>query len=772
MRHVDRSGNASAAATATVAPLAVVDRVGVLRDAVYLAQAASGTAPSAPGDIEGNSGWTRKPLAPTQALPVVWQAYREAELDGEPNPTWSEWTAPEQYAVESDSIVPGFTTQVELQFQSLALDGSVVAESATFIEPTYEAPLVEARQRFRASSSAAFPDWNDLVHCWTAVARLTPDGAVYGVKARLDTGFACDPDQERTIYRRSASHLTPANPTGNAAVPPGWYGYERIATSSQPYVYKLTARIADCVWPDWSDAGPPELHDEWTARYFWWITAPEEPVPATPEGFDPFPWMPSRPLLTMPPQCRWVALRAGSPLGGYFWGTPEDDGKRIETSIYMRTASAALPANPSSTLELPPGWSTERLCATATEGFVYCLSVTPTAGGWPWADAEPAVLFDQWTETPWWTLVEGGDQPATPVGDAPAGWSKTRLAFTDAPQCRWKSTREGSDCAGYTWTTPSRDGANEDSRSIYKLSNSRRPQRPGGTAPAVPPGWLREETCSTSTNRYVHCLTVSTVNCVWPDWSRGALVLFDEWTVETYWRLTESPTSPPSPSGDGSPHWVTDEPNPTASLPCLWMSTRSGSPCAGFTWSDPVFVRCRECRTIYKRTNSPTPPPNPHGTAAVPSGWSGTEVCATSTQRCVYCLTVCTTEAGVWPDWSTGTPVLFDKWTETPCWTIVSDGSRPATPVGDAPAGWSKTRLVFTDAPQCRWKSTRKGSDCAGYSWTTPTRDGANEASRTIYVLTNSRTPQKPSGTAPAVPPGLAPKKRPALRQPIATFTA
>ena len=313
VRHVDRSGNASAAATATVAPLAVVDRVGVLRDAVYLAQAASGTAPSAPGDIEGNSGWTRKPLAPTQALPVVWQAYREAELDGEPNPTWSEWTAPEQYAVESDSIVPGFTTQVELQFQSLALDGSVVAESATFIEPTYEAPLVEARQRFRASSSAAFPDWNDLVHCWTAVARLTPDGAVYGVKARLDTGFACDPDQERTIYRRSASHLTPANPTGNAAVPPGWYGYERIATSSQPYVYKLTARIADCVWPDWSDAGPPELHDEWTARYFWWITAPEEPVPATPEGFDPFPWMPSRPLLTMPPQCRWVALRAGSP---------------------------------------------------------------------------------------------------------------------------------------------------------------------------------------------------------------------------------------------------------------------------------------------------------------------------------------------------------------------------------------------------------------------------------------------------------------------------
>ena len=229
VRHVDRSGNASVAETVAAAPPAVVDRVGVIRDSVYLAQAPGGSPPSAPHDIDGASGWTRKPVAPTSALPVVWQAYREANLDGEVNLAWSDWSVPELYAVENDSTVPGFTTQVELEFQSLALDGSVVAESATCIEPTHEAPLVQVRQRFRASS-AAFPAWDDLVHCWTAVARLTPDGAVYGVKARLDTGFACDPDQERTIYRRSASHLTPANPTGNAAVPPGWYGHERIAT--------------------------------------------------------------------------------------------------------------------------------------------------------------------------------------------------------------------------------------------------------------------------------------------------------------------------------------------------------------------------------------------------------------------------------------------------------------------------------------------------------------------------------------------------------------
>ena len=85
VRHVDRSGNASVAETVAAAPPAVVDRVGVIRDSVYLAQAPGGSPPSAPHDIDGSSGWTRKPVAPTSALPVVWQAYREANLDrGEP----------------------------------------------------------------------------------------------------------------------------------------------------------------------------------------------------------------------------------------------------------------------------------------------------------------------------------------------------------------------------------------------------------------------------------------------------------------------------------------------------------------------------------------------------------------------------------------------------------------------------------------------------------------------------------------------------------------
>ena len=432
----------------------VVDRVGVIRDSVYLAQAPGGSPPPAPHDIEGSSGWTRKPVAPTSALPVVWQAYREANLNGEVNLAWSDWSVPELYAVENDSTFTGFTTQVDLEFRALDLDSSVVATSGDFIEPTYAAPLIEVRQRFRASSTDAFPDWDEAVHRWTAVGRLTPGGVRCGVLAELDTGFACDPDQERTIYRRSVSHLPPANPTGNAAVPPGWYGEERIATSSLPCVYRLTVRAPDCVWPDWSTAGTPVLHDKWTARYFWWITTPEEPVPATPEGFDPFPWMPSRPNLTMPPQCRWVALRAGSPLGGYFWGVAEPDGCRLETTIYMRSASAAIPANPTSTAEAPSGWSIERLCATAVERYAYSLTVVPVNGAWPWADAEPAVLFDEWTETPYWRLTATDAAPPAPTGDEPADWQRPAPAPTIPLPYRWRSTRKGSPCAGYMWTLP------------------------------------------------------------------------------------------------------------------------------------------------------------------------------------------------------------------------------------------------------------------------------------------------------------------------------
>ena len=681
VRHVDRSGNASAAATVMVAPLAVVDRVGVIRDSVYLAQAAGGTAPPAPNDIDGSSGWTRKPVAPTPTMPVVWQAYREAELDGKANPTWSEWSVPELYAVENDSTVDGFTTHVELQFQSLALDGSVVAESATCIEPTYEAPLVEARQRFRASSAASSA-WDDLVHCWTAVARLTPDGAVYGVKARLDTGFGCDPDQERTIYRRSASHLTPANPTGNAAVPSGWHGHERIATSSFPYVYKLTVRATDCVWPDWSDAGTPELHDEWTAQYFWWITTPEEPVPATPEGFDPFPWMPSRPLLTMPPQCRWVALRAGSPLGGYFWGAPEDDGCRLETSIYMRTVSAVVPANPSSTLELPPGWSTEKLCATATEGFVYCLTVIPANGEWPWADAGPAVLFDRWTSTPHWRITATDAAPPAPTGDEPADWTAQRPETTTSLPYRWVSTREGSDCAGHTWTAPM-----QDDRTIYKRTNSATPPpRPSGIAEA-PSGWSTAKEAATSSQRYVYCLTVSFENGAWNDWSTGALVLFDQWTVTQYWRLTATNSVPATPAVPEPEGWVAMADAPTDQMPFRWKSTRSGSPCAGYTWTARVPAPVPDLGIVATNYNyafklAASRPPTPGGTSYPPPGWSTTDLEPTR-------------EENVWWTGQTVTNGVAGAWSRPALWKTVrcaykEAASRPATPSGTSypPSGW------------------------------------------------------------------------------------
>ena len=772
----------------------VVDRVGVIRDSVYLAQAPGGSPPPAPHDIEGSSGWTRKPVAPTSALPVVWQAYREANLNGEVNLAWSDWSVPELYAVESDSTVAGFTTQVDLEFQALALDSSVVATSGDFIEPTYAAPLIEVRQRFRASSTDAFPDWDEAVHRWTAVGRLTPGGVRCGVLAELDTGFACDPDQERTIYRRSVSHLPPASPTGNAAVPPGWYGEERIATSSLPCVYRLTVRAPDCVWPDWSTAGTPVLHDEWTARYFWWITTEDVP-PQTPTGLDPYPWMPSRPNLTMPPQCRWVALRAGSPLGGYFWGAPEDDGKRLETTIYMRSASAAIPANPTSTDEAPSGWSIERLCATAVERYAYSLTVVPVNSAWPWAMAEPAVLFDEWTETPYWRLTATDAAPPAPTGDEPADWTAERPETTTSLPYRWISTREGSECEGHTWTTPEADLDIVTTRYAYKLSPSE-PATPSGTS-YPPPGWSTTdlETTKEESVWWTGQTVTNGVGSVWssperwkwlqcaykvatsqpapptsssyppPGWSElphsigpgeslwvtsrtvtdtsegswGVPAFVEGWTGE--WCVYKLASSQPMPPTDSTlSDWSEDLPNQTETMR-VWRSCRTVIEGVGGPWSTPETV-FPDPRTVYKLSSSKPATPSNRFTYP-PPGWSLVELEPTtsfnlwqSTQVFVY---------GIYAPW--GEP-RFVRGHTGPRYAYKLAASQPATPTSRAwpPPGWRAEPLQPTSSANV-WQTTQMLTNGVPGEWSTPELAILRPYTQYTYRLSGSRT------TAPALPP-------------------
>ena len=343
VRHVDRSGNASAAATATVAPLAVVDRVGVLRDAAYLAQAGNAPAPSAPGDIEGNSGWTRKPLAPTQALPVVWQAYREAELDGEPNPTWSEWTAPERYAVESDSIVPGFTTQVELQFQALdRMEQAVGSVSSTFIEPTANAPLVQVRQRFRASSTDTYEDWDACVHRWTTVARKTRDGVRLGVKAELGAAYP-EAQRDRTIYFRSDSGVAPSNPGGMGAVPTDWSASELVATSSENHVYRLTVRTENGDWLRGDVAGAWSAPTLWAGTSYAYLLSEEEPAVPADAAFPPAGWSATE-LDAASSMSVWrTSLSVVAGVQGA-WTAPENWEPWLVATFYRLTGSSSAPS--------------------------------------------------------------------------------------------------------------------------------------------------------------------------------------------------------------------------------------------------------------------------------------------------------------------------------------------------------------------------------------------------------------------------------------------
>ena len=452
VRHVDRSGNASAAATATVAPLAVVDRVGVLRDAAYLAQAGNAPAPSAPGDIEGNSGWTRKPLAPTQALPVVWQAYREAELDGEPNPTWSEWTAPERHAVHDDSTVPGFTTQVELQFQALdRMEQAVGSVSSTFIEPTANAPLVQVRQRFRASSTDTYEDWDACVHRWTTVARKTRDGVRLGVKAELGAAYP-EAQRDRTIYFRSGSGVAPSNPGGMGAVPTDWSASELVATSSENHVYRLTVRTENGDWLDWSTAGAAVRHDTWTepapppvVENAIYLLAASQPAAPADAAFPPAGWS-ATPLEAAPPLSVWRSTQEvrGDVAGA--WSAPT----LWAGTSYAYLLSEEEPAVPADAAFPPAGWSATELDA-ASSMSVWRTSLSVVAGvQGAWTAPEN---WEPWLVATFYRLTQDDAVPsAVPIASpqrqdtmvTPMGWEASPVyPITGARPYRWVLRLEG-----------------------------------------------------------------------------------------------------------------------------------------------------------------------------------------------------------------------------------------------------------------------------------------------------------------------------------------
>ncbi len=452
VRHLNRRCKASALVSVTVTPLAVVDRVGVIRDSVYLAQAPGGSPPPAPHDIEGSSGWTRKPVAPTSALPVVWQAYREANLNGEVNLAWSDWSVPELYAVENDSTVAGFTTQVDLEFRALDRVGQVVgAVSSTFIEPTADAPLVEVRQRSRASSTDTFPDWDEAEHRWTAVARRTRDGVRYGVKAELDAALE-QAEGERTIYFRSASDVAPANPGGLSAVPAGWSASELAAASSERYVYRLTVRTENGAWPDWSTAGTLVPHDTWiepapppVVENAIYLLAANQPVAPADTAFPPANWS-ATPLQEAPPLSVW---RSTQELRGDIasaWSLPT---LWAGTSFAFQLASSQ-PATPSGADFPPVGWSaTELDAASSMSVWRTTLSVVEGVQG-AWSVPEN---WEPWLLATFYRVTGDDDVPsAVPVASpqrqdtmiTPTDWEPSPVYPSTHPsQYRWILRLEG-----------------------------------------------------------------------------------------------------------------------------------------------------------------------------------------------------------------------------------------------------------------------------------------------------------------------------------------
>ena len=366
--------------------------------------------------------------------------------------------------------------------------------------------------------------------------------------------------------------------------------------------------------------------------------------------------------------------------------------------------------------------------------------MTPVGGSWPWADAEPAVLFDRWTSTQHWRLTATDAAPPAPTGAAPVDWTAERPETTTSLPYRWVSTRKGSECAGYTWTPPM-----QDDHTIYRRWNSSTPPpRPSGIA-EIPSGWSTAKEAATSSQRYVYCLTVSFENGVWNDWSTGALVLFDQWTVTQYWRLTATNSVPATPAVPEPEGWVAMADAPTDQMAFRWKSTRSGSPCAGYTWTAPVPAPVPDLNIVatnYAYKLAASRPATPSVTSYPPPGWSTTDL--EPSELYIVWRTEQTVTNEVASGWSF--PVSW-KWLEC-VYKLAS--SQPPSPTDSTLPDWSEDVPNQTETMRV-WRSCRTITSGMSGLWSTP--ETVFPDPRTVYKLASSK-PATPNDRLAYPPPG------------------
>ena len=447
VRHVDRSGNASAEGSVSATPLPLRSGGELLRDEAYLAQAAGAEAPTGV-DLSGE--WTRKPVAPTDSLPVVWRSYREAELGGEVNLVWSQWTAPQPYAVFEDRAVDGFTRNLEFQYRALDHSNVVVAESDAFIEPTPNAPLVEVRRRLRASFADSFPDWDPSVHRSTTVGRHTGDDIRYGVLAALGGTYS---PEENYVYRLAENR--PAAPAGAAYPPAGWSAASLEATESL-HVWRSTQRVRGDVPGDWGD---PELWHGTSHAYSLAADQPETPDDAS---FPPAGWSETE-LQAADSMSAWRTGRTLTDGVPGPWGTPELWDQWLVLTFYRATRSTTAPSYSLSALiaGTAGSWGTEPVYPTGRanrrwilqlEGSAHDLQV---ANGFPKNDITQTIAY-------FGLLQPTANQPP-PVPTTytpPSQWRSSAdggldLQTTQAMQGLYLARRDGyrggTDAAGVTY---------------------------------------------------------------------------------------------------------------------------------------------------------------------------------------------------------------------------------------------------------------------------------------------------------------------------------
>ena len=532
---------------------------------------------------------------------------------------------------------------------------------------------------YRRSASRPSPpaaqDNADTPAGWSPTAQVpTDDGHVWQITGRrfgstgdylwtLTLYAPAGGEVESTIgpfYQRSATRPSPPAAQDNADTPAGWSPTAQVPTDDG-HVWQITGRrfgsTGDYLWTMTLYA-PAGGEVESTIGPFYRRSASRPSPPAAQsDSSTPAGWSGTAQVPTDDGHVWQITGRRFGSTGDYLWTLTlyAPAGGEVESTIgpfYRRSASRPSPPAAQSDSSTPAGWSGTAQVPTATD---HVWQITGrrfgSTGDYLWTMTLYAPAGGEVESTIGPFYQRSATRPSPPAAqdnaDTPAGWSPTAQVPTDDGHV-WQITgRRFGSTGDYLWTltlyAPA-GGEVESTIGPFYQRSATRPSPPAAQDNAdTPAGWSPTAQVPTD-DGHVWQITGrrfgSTGDYLWTMTLYAPAGGEVESTIGPFYRRSASRPSPPAAQSDSSTPagWSGTAQVPTATDHVWQITGRRFGSTGDYLWTMTLYApaggdTAQTIGPFYQRSASRPSPPAAQSDSSTPTGWSASELTATSTDN-------------------------------------------------------------------------------------------------------------------------------------------